>query len=91
LTVSIPLISFMFHNVTQNQLREWDSVNNVLERFNLCEGVTLVARSPDWVTEHQLKEVIEDYFPSMWGTERAVPEVLPPDVEYVIPKRHCRK
>jgi len=87
LTFSIPLVPFMFRNVTENELREWNSVDNALGRLSLCVDVTLIVRSPDWVTLMvgspdsvtvcQYKEVMEKNFPSMWETGKVALEVPP--------------
>ena len=93
LTVSIALVSLASYNMAGNELRAWNSVDNALNRFNLCDGVTLVVKTQDWVGEDQIiRGLVRNYFPSMWDTGRVVFEVLPPDGNYVIPRRRqCRR
>lgn len=39
LTVYIALVPFMVRNAAEIQLREWNSFDNALDRFNLCDNV----------------------------------------------------
>ena len=92
LTISIAPAPFMFRDATENESCEWNSVDNALDRFNLCEDVTLVVRSLDWVVaDHQFKEAVGNHFPLMWETGRVVFEVLPPDTECMMSRRRCRR
>ena len=75
----------MSRNVTENKLRGWNPVDNVLDRFNLSEDATLVVRSSDWLTERQLKETIESCFTLMREKGRVVLEVLPSCGKHVFP------
>ena len=81
LTISIARVSFSFSNTSENQVREWNSVDNVLDRLSLCEDVTLVVKPQLWAIDDEFKGLIEKYFPLMWENERVVLEGPPPHVE----------
>ena len=93
LTISINLDPFSCGAANENLVRGWSPVDRMLNRFGLCEDVTLAVRVENWVEELDLRGLIEKYFPLMWGNGRVVFEVLEYDMdsEYVIPRRRCRK
>jgi len=72
LTINIARVSFSFHTAGESQVHGWNSVDNVLDRFSLCEDVTLVVRPQHLVIEDKFKELIEIYFPLMWENWREV-------------------
>lgn len=72
LTIYIARVSSSFHNASENQVREWNSVDNVLDRLSLYEDVTLVLRPQHRITESGFKELVEKYFPLMWENGRVV-------------------
>ena len=78
LTISIARVSFLFYKASENQVREWNSVDNVLDRLSLCEDVTLVVKPQLRAIDDEFKELIEKYFPLMWENERVVLEGPPP-------------
>jgi len=67
-------------------VREWNSVDKVLDRLNLCEDVTLVLRSQDWVGLERLKVSTEKYFPLMWRKGRVVLKEQPTTTDDAILK-----
>ena len=71
---------FAFRPPTEDQVRGWNSVDNVLGPTRLFEGVTLVVR-PQHTVGTQFKPLIEKYFPIMWEDERVVLEGPSPDVD----------
>ena len=77
LVISITRVTFSFHTASENQVREWNSVDNILDRLSLCEDVTLVVRPQFWVIDDEFKGLIEKYFPFMWENGRVVFEELP--------------
>ena len=87
LTISIANVSYMLHNATQDQLRGWNSVDNVLDRLSLCEDVALVVKPQQWVEKDKFGEVIEKHFPLMWENGRVVLEIPPPNMKDVALKR----
>jgi len=80
LTISIVLVSSFIRATGEIYVREWNAVDNVLDQLSLCEGMTLVVKAKVWVEEDKFGEVIEKYFPLMWGSGRVVSEVPPPPV-----------
>ena len=60
-------------------VRGWNSVDNVLDRLNLREGVTLVVRRR--MREDGFEDMIKTYFPLMWKKGRVVLEVPYPAME----------
>ena len=74
LTICIARVSFMFHTASEDQVRGWNSVDNVLDRLSLCEDVTLVIRLQHWVIDDKLRGLVERYFPLMWDNGRIVLE-----------------
>ena len=87
LTISIALASFLFRSEGENDVREWNSVDDVLVRLSLREDVILVTKITEWVEEDEFRDVIEKYFPSMWEKGRVVIEVPPPTMRDVALKR----
>lgn len=67
--------------MTEDQVRGWNSADNVLDRLSLCEDVTLVVRRQHRVAEDKFKKLVEKYFPLMWENGRVVLEGSSPDVE----------
>lgn len=55
-------------------MREWNSVDNALDRLSLCKSVTLVLRPQFWVMDDKFHELIEKHFPLMWENGRVVLE-----------------
>ena len=72
---------FAYCAPTEDQIRGWNSVDNVLGQARLFEGVILAARPQHSVVEGKFKGLIETYFPLMWGDERVVLEGPPPDAD----------
>jgi len=81
LTIYISLAASSFYCLGGDQVRGWNSVDDVLDRLSLCEDVTLVVRPQNWVVEDKLKESIEKYFPLMWENERVALAIPPRNVE----------
>jgi len=50
-------------------------IDNVLDRFSLCDDVTPVVRLENSVLRDRFKELAERYFPLMWENGKVVPEV----------------
>lgn len=67
-------MSYSLHNASEDQVRGWNSVDNVLDRLSLGEDVTLVVRRQDWTIDDQFKDLVEQYFPLMWENERVILE-----------------
>lgn len=82
LTIYIARVSHSFTTASENQVRGWNSVDNVLDRLSLCEDVTLVVRPRHWTIDDQFKGLIEKYFPLMWENGRVVLGGVPPHLEY---------
>ena len=78
LVICITRVAFSFHTASESQVREWNSVDDVLDRLSLCEDVTLVVRPQLWVIDDKFKELVEKYFPLMWESGRVVLEGPPP-------------
>jgi len=71
-TICIP----SFYTPSEDRVRAWNLVDNVLGRLNLRKGVTLVVtRRLTREDEHS----IEKCFPLMWKNRRVVLKVPPPD------------
>jgi hypothetical protein len=81
LTIYIARVSFSFHIASDNQVRGWNAVDNVLDRLSLCEDVTLLVRPQHWTIDDRFKGLIEKYFPLMWENERVVLEGPPLQLE----------
>ena len=76
----------MFDIMSDGQVREWNSVDKVLDRLDLCEDVTLVLRPQDWVGLERLKVLTEKYFPLMWRKGGVVLKEQPTTTDEVILK-----
>jgi hypothetical protein len=76
-----------FQTANENQLRGWNSVDNVLDRLSLCEDVMLVVKPQHWVIEDKFKRLIEKYFPLMWENGRVVLEGPAPYLDNGLIKR----
>ena len=63
---------------SENQVRGWNSVDDVLDRLNPCGDVTLVVRPLQWVVEDKFKDSVAKRFPLMWKSGRVVLEVSRP-------------
>jgi len=77
LAISIAPVS-LFRAVSENLVRWWNLVDNVLDRLSLCEYVTLVVTATEWVETDKFGEGIKKYFPLMWEKGRVVLEIPPP-------------
>jgi hypothetical protein len=53
-------------------VREWNLVDDVLDRLSLCEDVILVVRPQGYRVDDRFKDLIEKYFPLMWENGRVV-------------------
>src|SRR6267143_116382 len=51
LIICITRVTYSFHAANENQVRQWNSVDDVLDRLSLCEDVTLVVRPQSWVID----------------------------------------
>jgi len=58
--------------MSDGQVREWNSVDNILDRFDLCKDVTLMLKPLDWMWQERFKALTEKYFPLMWQKGRVV-------------------
>jgi len=72
--------------ITSEKLREWNSVDHVLDQLDLCENVTLVLRPRHWVVLDRFRVLTENYFPLMWKKGRVVLEEQPATMEDVMLK-----
>lgn len=81
LVISIARVTFSFHITSESQVRQWNTVDNVLDRLSLCEDVTLVVRPQFWVIDDKFKELVGSYFPLMWENGRVVLEGLFPHMK----------
>ena len=70
MTIAPPSPSFYFASV--QRVREWNSVDDVLDRLSLCKDVTLVVILQNSAIDDEFRELIERYFPLMWENERVV-------------------
>ena len=73
LVIFITHVTFSFTSAWESQVREWNSVDNVLDRLSLCEDVTLVVRVQGWMVD-ELERLVEKCFPLMWENGRVVLE-----------------
>lgn len=75
LVIFITRVTFSFNSARESQVREWNSVDNMLDRLSLCEDVTLVVRVQGWKVD-EFERLVEKYFPLMWENERVVLHLL---------------
>jgi len=59
-------------------VRGWNLVDNVLDRFSLCDDVTLAVRLENRADEDRFRKAVVKSFPSTWKNGRVVFEVQPP-------------
>ena len=78
LAIYIPRVAYSFHIASESQVRGWNSVDDVLDRLNLFEDVTLAVRPQYWTIDDQFRGLIERYFPLMTENGRVVLDGLPP-------------
>jgi len=77
LTICIPT----FYTSNENQVRGWNPVDDVLNRFSACADVALIITAKYWVADRAFEDLIRTYFPLMWKSGKVVLEVPPPDME----------
>ena len=63
---------------SEDLLRGWNSVDNVLDRLNQGEGVTLVVKPLRLAVKGRFEDSIMERFPLMWKSGRVVLEIPPP-------------
>lgn len=73
-TIYIARVSHSCPTPSEDQLRRWNSVDDVLDRLSLCEDVTLVVRLQEWTIGSRFEDLVEKYFPLMWENGRVVLE-----------------
>jgi len=59
-----------FHTGSENQARWWNSVDDMLDRFDPC--VTLVLEAKHRAGVGKTGDLVEMYFPSMWKKGKVV-------------------
>jgi len=64
----------MFYVASENQVRGWNLVDDVLDQHSLGEDTTLVVRSLDRVAEDKFEDLVGQCFPLMRGKGRVVLE-----------------
>ena len=84
LTVCIIAMPFSTRAAIENS---GGSVDPVLDRFSLCEDVSLVMRMQGRMEEEESKGLAEKCFPLMWRSVKIVIEVPDRSVEDAIPRR----
>ena len=72
LTIYIARVSYSFHTGSEDQVRGWNLVDDVLDRLSLCEDVALVVKPQNLTVDDQFKGLVETYFPLMWENGRVV-------------------
>lgn len=72
---------FAYCAPTEDHVRGWNLVDNVLGTTRLFEGVTLVVGPQHTVAAGLFKGLIEQYFPIMCGDGRVVLEGPPLDAD----------
>ena len=81
LVIFVTRVKFSFNSARESQVREWNSVDNMLDRLSLCEDVTLVVRVQGWTVDEEFRQLIEKYFPLMWESGRVVLEAPSPNMK----------
>ena len=62
---------------SEHQVCEWNAVDNVLDRLNPSEDVTLVVKPLRLVVKDKFEDSIRVRFPLMWKSGRVVLEASP--------------
>ena len=64
-----------------DEVRGWNSVDNVLDRHSLHEDVALVVRPQHWVVRDEFKGLVRECFPLMCKNRKVALRVPPPVTE----------
>ena len=70
-----------FYGASEYQVRAWNPIDDVLDRFNPRVGVTLIVRLRFWPVGDEFKDLVKLCFPSMWKNGKVVIQVSSQDIQ----------